>query len=141
MKRYAIGLPEAPQIIDLLRFSARLTVSYKYIHDNYQSVQMNDKLKTLCDQLAREAGFDKGEMLEGQEREITIDELTALAEAYESKIEFYNWHFKKQLKQPTHPRNLRRVWNATIEEQWGLELKRCIRKAVPVYLIHMGAKG
>jgi hypothetical protein len=76
----------------------------------------------LCEELCNAAALPIHELLSGGTREITRDEMTALARAYEARKDYYNRLFKVRLVDPVYAST--QTWNHTIGAHWNIRLKR-----------------
>ncbi len=101
---------------------------------------MNDSIKSLCDDLCSEAGLSKDDLLSGALREISRAELLAVAQAYESRISYYNFELQTHIRKPMLASNVKKVWTATFGKYWGLELKKRIKHKQPVFFINHGVR-
>lgn len=101
---------------------------------------MTDEIKILCDELCSHAGLNKAELLSGEQRVITQQELIALANAFASRISHYNYTLETQIHKPHVPANLKKIWTATFGNHWGIALTKRTRNKQPVFFINYGAK-
>lgn len=101
---------------------------------------MTDEIKILLDELCSHAGLNKAELLSGNQRIITQQELTALAAAYAARIGHYNYVFDTKILKPNVPANLKKIWTATLGNHWRLPLTKRTRKKQPTFFINYGVK-
>ncbi len=75
----------------------------------------------LCEELCNSAGMPMHELMSGKTREITKDELSALAEAFVARKDYFNKLFKTRLRDPAAATQ---IWNNTLGKHWNIPLKR-----------------
>jgi energy-coupling factor transporter ATP-binding protein EcfA2 len=75
----------------------------------------------------------------GGETEIPRETMLAIAQAYADKKHDFNYYFDVRIKDPTHEKNLKKVWDATVGQALALKIvrKKCGTKAKRLYRYYL----